>query len=60
MRCGQNRAAVTREFKEKSPIRVQRPATGRSYDFSAANPVRLVDAQDAESLLRPRFFTRGN
>jgi len=101
MCCGQNRAAVTREFKEqttrssdstvrpaptvhesprsrglsgppagwsslrlryleRSPIRVQGPATGRAYDFSAANPIRLVDAQDAESLLRTRFFAKSD
>jgi len=34
------------------------PASGKDYDFSAANPVRLVDARDAESLLRTRFFAK--
>ena len=47
-------------YLERSPIRVQGLATGRPYDFSAANPVRLVDAQDAESLLRTRFFARSD
>ena len=45
-------------YLEKSPIRVRGPATGREYEFSAADPVRLVDARDAESLLRTRFFAK--
>lgn len=47
-------------YLERSSIRVQGLATGRAYDFSATNPVRLVDAQDAESLLRTRFFARSD
>jgi hypothetical protein len=43
-------------YLEKSPIRVRGAASGREYDFSAGNPVRQVDARDAEALLRTRFF----
>ena len=45
-------------YLEKSPIRVRNQASGKDYDFSAANPVRLVDARDAESMLRTRFFAK--
>lgn len=60
---GELRAQGWSSFKvrylEKSPIRVRGPATGRDYDFSAANRIRLVDPRDAEALLRTRFFARG-
>jgi hypothetical protein len=32
--------------------------TGRSYEFSAAQPVQSVDASDAASLLNTRYFRR--
>jgi hypothetical protein len=51
-------SAVGLRYLEKSPIRVQGPATGRKYEFSAVNSVRSVDARDAESLLRTRFFAK--
>lgn len=47
-------------YLEKSPIRVKGPATGREYDFSAADPVHLLDARDAKSLLRTRFFAKAS
>lgn len=50
--------SVGLRYLEKSPIRVRGPATGKEYDFSAANPVRAVDRRDAESLLRTRFFAK--
>src|SRR5215469_6489481 len=51
-------SSVGLRYLEKSPIRVRGPATGRQYEFSAANPIRLIDARDAESLLRTRFFAK--
>jgi hypothetical protein len=51
-------SSVGVRYLERSPIRVRGPATGREYDFSAANPVRSVDTRDAESLLRTRFFAK--
>ena len=51
-------SSVGLRYLEKSPIRVRGPATGRKYEFSAVNSVRSVDARDAESLLRTRFFAR--
>jgi len=43
-------------YLESSPIRVRGLASGRSYEFSAAARVQQVDARDASSLLRTRFF----
>lgn len=51
-------SSVGLRYLEKSPIRVLGPATGRKYEFSAVNSVRSVDARDAESLLRTRFFAK--
>ena len=51
-------SSVGLRYLEKSPIRVRGPATGRQYEFSAVSPVQAVDARDAESLLRTRFFAR--
>lgn len=45
-------------YLEKSAIRVRGTVTGKEYEFSAANPVRSVDARDADALLRTRFFAR--
>ena len=45
-------------YLERSPIRVRGPATGKEYDFSGSNPVRLIDVRDAEALLRTRFFAK--
>lgn len=45
-------------YVEQSPIRVRGPHSGKDYRFSGSDPVRLVDARDAESLLRTRFFAK--
>jgi hypothetical protein len=45
-------------YLENSPIRVQGLATGRSYEFSAAQRVQEVDARDASALTGTRFFRR--
>jgi len=46
------------QYQEKSPIAVRGPVTGRSYRFSAAHAVQVVDAGDAEALVRTGFFRR--
>jgi hypothetical protein len=51
-------SSVGLRYLERSPIRVRGPATGRQYEFSAANSVQSVDARDAESLLNTRFFAK--
>ncbi len=51
-------SSVGVRYLEKSPIRVRGPATGREYEFSAASPVRSVDARDAESFFHTRFFAK--
>jgi hypothetical protein len=35
---------------------VRGPATGRQYAFSAAAPVQMVEARDAQALLRTSWF----
>lgn len=47
-------------YLQRSPIRVRGTVTGKDYEFSAANAVRLVDARDAEPLLQTRFFARAD
>jgi hypothetical protein len=44
--------------RERVPVRVRGPVTGRIYEFSAAQPVQVVDARDADGLLRTRLFLR--
>jgi hypothetical protein len=45
-------------YVEKAPVRVRGLATGLTYEFSASDPVREVDARDASALLNTRFFRR--
>ncbi len=51
-------SSVQLRYLERSPIRVRGPVTGKHYDFSAADPIAPVEARDADSLLRTRFFAR--
>ena len=44
--------------RDRAPVRVRGPVTGRSYAFSAAQPVHVVDARDAQALMRTRLFLR--
>jgi hypothetical protein len=44
------------EYRERSRVRVRGPATGRTYEFSGADPVQSVDRRDAPALLATRFF----
>src|SRR5262245_44106415 len=43
---------------EKSRIFTHGSATGRPYEFSAAQPFQSVDVRDAVALLRTRFFVQ--
>jgi hypothetical protein len=49
-------AAVRLRYLERSPIAVRGQASGRYYEFSAADAVKPVDPRDAAALLRTRFF----
>lgn len=49
---------VALRYRERAPVRVRGPATGRFYAFSAAQPTRQVDARDAGPLLRTGRFVR--
>ena len=50
--------AVTLEYLAAQPLRVQGPATGRPYEFSAAERAQAVEAADVASLLATRLFRR--
>ena len=49
---------VRLRYLQRSPVRVGGPVTGNRYDFSLAQPVVMVEARDAEALLRTGFFAR--
>lgn len=49
---------VAIQYLETSPIAVRGTATGRTYKFSAVQPVQLVESRDASALLSSRFFKR--
>lgn len=51
-------SAINLRYVERSPIQVRGPITGRTYEFSGSRPVQDVDARDAATLLRTRFFRR--
>jgi hypothetical protein len=51
-------ARVSLRYLENSPIRVRGPVTGQDYEFSGSRPVQSIDARDASSLLKTRFFRR--
>jgi hypothetical protein len=51
-------ASVILRYKETSAIRVRGPVTGRSYDFSIAQPAQHVDPRDAAVLIRSGIFFR--
>ena len=51
-------ASVSVRYTESQSVIVRGPVTGRSYAFSAANPVQSVDSRDAAALLQARFFRR--
>ena len=45
-------------YRERAPVRVRGPVTGRIYAFSVAQSMQVVDARDADGLLRTRMFLR--
>jgi hypothetical protein len=49
---------VQLRYRERAPVRVRGPVTGRTYEFSAAQPVQVVDARDADGFLRTKMFFR--
>jgi hypothetical protein len=49
---------VPLRYRERAPVRVRGPVTGRAYEFSAAQSVQVVDARDADGLLKTRMFLR--
>ena len=50
------RASVRVEYTERSRILVRGPASGRTYEFSAALAVQWIDSADAAALSRTGFF----
>ena len=51
-----NGATITLQYIGLPAIVVRGQATGRSYAFSAAQPVQQVDAGDGAAMLRTRYF----
>lgn len=45
-------------YTQQPGVRVNGPATGRVYEFSAAAAVQSVDSRDAEGLVGTGFFRR--
>jgi hypothetical protein len=51
-------AGVSLTYTGTSDILLCRPASGRPYSFSAAEPLRPVDRRDVGALLRTGLFRR--
>jgi hypothetical protein len=49
---------VQLRYRERAPVRVRGPVTGQAYEFSVAQSVQVIDARDAQGLLRTRMFLR--
>jgi hypothetical protein len=49
---------VALQYTENSAIVVEGASTHRRYEFSAAQPIQIVDVHDANALLQTRFFVR--
>ena len=52
------RSDIVLRYQLRTHVMVRGPVTGRSYTFSAGQPMQRVDARDAAALLRTRYFTR--
>ncbi len=48
----------TIRYVDASPVRVRGLITGSSYEFTTLQPIQVVDARDAASLLNIRYFRR--
>jgi hypothetical protein len=49
---------VALQYTENSAIVVEGAVSHRRYEFSAQQPLQMVDARDAGTLLQTRFFVR--
>lgn len=49
-------SSINVRYLETSPIRVRGSVSGMIYEFSGPRAVQQVDARDASSLLKTRFF----
>jgi hypothetical protein len=47
-------------YQASAPVTVRGVATGRVYEFSAAQATQYVAEPDAQALLRSRFFKLGD
>jgi hypothetical protein len=62
--AGQNGAPVSNgselkiEFKQRSPMMVRGPSTGRHYQFAPESYAQMVDARDAHALIESGYFRR--
>jgi hypothetical protein len=54
------KSSVGVRYLETSPIQVRGLVSGMGYAFSGSQPVQQVDARDASSLLKTRFFRRAS
>jgi hypothetical protein len=54
---GRSRGEVPLRYRDRAPILVRGPVTGRSYIFSGARPT-LVAPRDADLMLATRSFAR--
>ena len=56
---GNSRHDIALRYTETSRIVVQGSVTRRDYEFSGADPMKMVDSRDAVALLSARCFVRG-
>lgn len=49
---------IALQYTENSAIVVEGSVSHRRYEFSAQQPLQMVDARDAATLLQTRFFVR--
>jgi hypothetical protein len=49
---------IALQYTENSAIVVEGAVSHRRYEFSAQQPLQMVDARDAATLLQTRFFVR--
>ena len=52
------KGTVALRYREHARLQVRGPITGRTYDFPSDRAAVMVDARDADTLLRTRLFTR--
>ena len=52
------RTLMAVRYLERAEVVVRGQYSGRTYRFSAASPVLLVEVRDADALLRSRLFMR--